>query len=147
MILFIFQFRTYSHLLLAAARMESTGVRDKIHVSQQTADLLIAAGKTHWVTPRQDQVNVKGKGLMTTFFLSPFGSKQANNGSNSGGSEIGSCSEFTKRKERSGKRDRLVDWAVDMMSDSVRKMVRFEGFVQPVRVNVCLSHLNFVAFR
>jgi Adenylate and Guanylate cyclase catalytic domain len=106
-----------------AARMESTGVRDKIHISQHTADLLIAAGKNHWVSPRQDEVNVKGKGLMKTYFLNPFTSKQTNNTSNSGGSDSGSPSESNTIRELSSKRDRLVNWAVDMMLDSIKKMV------------------------
>ena len=42
--------------------MESTGKPDHIQCSQATADLLIAAGKTHWVTPRDHLVVAKGKG-------------------------------------------------------------------------------------
>ena len=42
--------------------MESTGVRDKIQISQETAELLYAAGKSRWVTPREDKVVAKGKG-------------------------------------------------------------------------------------
>lgn len=42
-----------------AARMESTGLRDKIQVSQETADLLVAAGKTHWFTKREGLVKVR----------------------------------------------------------------------------------------
>lgn len=44
-----------------AARMESTGERDKIHLSQETANLLIQAGKGHWVVPREEKVIAKGK--------------------------------------------------------------------------------------
>ena len=36
--------------------MESTGVRDRIQVSPTTADLLTAAGKGHWIKPREDTV-------------------------------------------------------------------------------------------
>ena len=45
-----------------ASRMESTGLRDKIQVSQETAELLFAAGKSRWVTPREEKVVAKGKG-------------------------------------------------------------------------------------
>jgi Adenylate and Guanylate cyclase catalytic domain len=39
---------TYKHRThCIAARMESNGQRDKIHISQSTADLLIEAGKGH----------------------------------------------------------------------------------------------------
>ena len=42
--------------------MESNGIRDKIHVSQDTAELLYAAGKSKWVTPREEKIHAKGKG-------------------------------------------------------------------------------------
>ena len=41
--------------------MESTGKTDKIQVSQKTADLLKAAGKQSWLTPREEFVSAKGK--------------------------------------------------------------------------------------
>ena len=43
-----------------AARMEHNGVRDKIQLSQETADLLIEAGKSNWLERREDLVNAKG---------------------------------------------------------------------------------------
>jgi hypothetical protein len=49
--------------------MESTGERNKIQCSQATADLLVAGGKKHWVHPRDDLVEVKGKGVLQTFFI------------------------------------------------------------------------------
>ena len=49
--------------------MESTGFPDCIQLSQDTADLLISAGKMGWIKPRADMVNAKGKGLMQTYFL------------------------------------------------------------------------------
>ena len=52
-----------------ASRMESTGSRDRIQVSQETADLLVEAGKGRWLTLREDIVIAKGKGEMTTYWL------------------------------------------------------------------------------
>jgi Adenylate and Guanylate cyclase catalytic domain len=52
-----------------ASRMESTGVPGRIQLSQETADLLAAAGKSHWIKPREETVYAKGKGEMSTFFL------------------------------------------------------------------------------
>jgi hypothetical protein len=51
--------------------MESNSERNRIQVSQSTADLLIADGKRHWLTPRKDLVNAKGKGLMQTYWCEP----------------------------------------------------------------------------
>jgi hypothetical protein len=51
--------------------MESNSERNRIQVSQSTADLLIADGKGHWLTPRKDLVNAKGKGLLQTYWCEP----------------------------------------------------------------------------
>jgi 3'5'-cyclic nucleotide phosphodiesterase len=47
----------------------STGVKNKIQVSETTAACLIEAGKEHWLTPREDSVKAKGKGTMITYWL------------------------------------------------------------------------------
>lgn len=51
-----------------AARMESTGVKNMIQASEETADLLIEAGKQHWVQKREDIVHAKGKGTLSTYW-------------------------------------------------------------------------------
>ena len=48
---------------------KSTGQRNRIHVSQATAQLLIEAGKGNWIQPREDVVHVKGKGTVQTFWV------------------------------------------------------------------------------
>lgn len=40
--------------------MESTGVKDCIHLSNETAQLLIEAGKEDWLVERGDKVIAKG---------------------------------------------------------------------------------------
>jgi class 3 adenylate cyclase len=47
-----------------AARMESTGIPGRIHVSQMTADLLVEASKGKWIVPRGEVVHAKGKGYV-----------------------------------------------------------------------------------
>jgi hypothetical protein len=42
--------------------MESNGEREKIHISEQTADQLRKAGKEDWFTARADKIIAKGKG-------------------------------------------------------------------------------------
>ena len=46
--------------------MESTGAKNRIHLSQELVDLLIEAGKSHWVANRDDKVVAKGKGVLLT---------------------------------------------------------------------------------
>lgn len=48
--------------------MESTGVPNRIHVSEATANALLASGKSAWLTDREDKVFAKGKGELTTYF-------------------------------------------------------------------------------
>lgn len=64
------RFQLFGDTMNTASRMESTGVPNQIQVSQETADLLTAAGKSCWLTPRKDRVVAKGKGELQTFFVS-----------------------------------------------------------------------------
>ena len=49
------RFQLFGDTMNTAARMEHTGTRDRVHMSQETADLLIAAGKTSWLSQREDR--------------------------------------------------------------------------------------------
>jgi hypothetical protein len=42
--------------------MESNGRPGRIHISQETANQLVAAKKGHWFIHREDKVFAKGKG-------------------------------------------------------------------------------------
>ena len=42
-------------------------MRDKIQISQETADLLIAGGKSNWFAKRDGLVKAKGKGELQTY--------------------------------------------------------------------------------
>lgn len=52
-----------------AARMESNGTKSKIHLSQESAELLMKAGKSSWIKLREDKINAKGKGELQTYWL------------------------------------------------------------------------------
>ena len=56
-------------VLMTIGRMESTSLRNRIQLSQATADLLTKAGKSSWMVKRSDEVQAKGKGLMQTYWL------------------------------------------------------------------------------
>ena len=52
-----------------ASRMESTGMKDRIQISQDTADKLLATEMRKLVRKREDIVTAKGKGKMQTYWL------------------------------------------------------------------------------
>lgn len=107
-----------------ASRMESTGQRGRIQVSYSTAVLLTEAGKEHWLMERSDLVFAKGKGAMKTFWL-------IDNESNS--SESKSIKDLptpsvSKRvdvvvESDASKMDRLIDWNVDVLSQSLKQII------------------------
>jgi Adenylate and Guanylate cyclase catalytic domain len=64
------RYQLFGDTVNTAARMESNGKRDRVHVSQQTADESKNAGKRSWFVPRSDkEVMVKGKGSLQTYGL------------------------------------------------------------------------------
>jgi Adenylate and Guanylate cyclase catalytic domain len=114
--------------------MESNGVRGRIHCSVETAVLIEKAGKK-WAIPREDKVQVKGKGELQTFWLE-FGKRSdnlaaASNHSAAAVAHDEACcdneqtiqsSSGPKRKSSTmpeeaaadDKLQRLVDWNVDV---------------------------------
>jgi class 3 adenylate cyclase len=65
------RFQLFGDTVNTAARMESTGAKNKIQISQDTAELIIASGKPSWIKPRKDTVHAKGKGELQTFWILP----------------------------------------------------------------------------
>jgi len=63
------RFQIFGDTVNTAARMESNGIREKIHVSESTAEYLREAGREDWLEMRQEKVQAKGKGLMQTYFV------------------------------------------------------------------------------
>mmetsp|Transcript_21704 Transcript_21704/g.53623 ORF Transcript_21704/g.53623 Transcript_21704/m.53623 type:complete len:1229 (+) Transcript_21704:221-3907(+) len=63
------RFQLFGDTVNTASRIESTGRRNRIQVSEETADLLAKAGKRHLLEERSAMVEVKGKGRLQTFWL------------------------------------------------------------------------------
>jgi class 3 adenylate cyclase len=60
------RFQLFGDTVNTTARIESSGSKNRIQISEETANLLIAGGKESWVTPRDTKINAKGKGEMQT---------------------------------------------------------------------------------
>ena len=63
---------SYIRQVNTAARMESNGIKNKIHISESTAQLLRESGKGSWLVPRDELIEAKGKGKMQTYVSPVF---------------------------------------------------------------------------
>mmetsp|Transcript_24295 Transcript_24295/g.59496 ORF Transcript_24295/g.59496 Transcript_24295/m.59496 type:complete len:1200 (-) Transcript_24295:66-3665(-) len=63
------RFQLFGDTVNTASRMESTGKPNLIQVSQATADLIKASGKSHWMKKREHLVQAKGKGEVQTYWI------------------------------------------------------------------------------
>jgi Adenylate and Guanylate cyclase catalytic domain len=128
------------------ARIESTGEGNRIHLSQDTADHLVAANKGHWIKAREDMVSAKGKGLMATFWLNTkfktgtasssggvsserhtidFGSASAADGDHlsENTSKVDRRAQEAKISAVNSRMERLVNWNVDVMLRVIKLIV------------------------
>jgi hypothetical protein len=97
--------------MTTASRMESTGIKGRIQCSQETADLLIAAGKERWLKPRQSE-----SGLRTYFLDTNAGSSACADSDVIGGSQPF----FDGLPQDKGRR--LVNWNVDNMLQLLKQI-------------------------
>ncbi|KAL7569354.1 hypothetical protein ACA910_010443 [Epithemia clementina (nom. ined.)] len=117
------RFQLFGDTVNTAARMESTGVVSKIHISQSTADLLIKAGKSHWVTKRDGEVEAKGKGRIQTFWVEPKTRGHTPSSGHDSADEVNHHVQVVDDKTQ-----RLVEWNVEIMVKLLRQIVaRREG--------------------
>jgi len=115
-----------------ASRMESNGKPGRIHLSQETADCLAAAGKPNWVTQREDKITAKGKGELTTYWLSVATNQKGkiDNGSSHDESSRGSTSAYDDEDDLGPvsyhlldpKTERLVRWHVELLFNFITKL-------------------------
>jgi hypothetical protein len=123
-------------------------MREKIQLSQETADLLRKSGRGTWIKERDNEVDAKGKGILKTFWLLPRGSKAPSVlSSASMSTSLEADSSFaddetpntmpaalrnalpmkhkikkSKRKELSDKSKRLVQWNVALLIKLLEKV-------------------------
>ena len=132
------RFQLFGDTVNTAARIEETGESNMIHVSQTTSDLLMAAGKSEWLTQREHLVPAKGKGEIQTYWLAISGKQHKSkaqrrlSSTHSIKSEsIASGDGISSRGDDDGvigvagdaKTERLVDWNVEVLQSQLKKIV------------------------
>jgi hypothetical protein len=103
----------------------STGIKNRIQVSSSTASLLIASGKEHWLTSREDIVNVKGKGILSTYWLCIQSKKPGTATNKSGSSEPDSQTQMSESDDKNLllEQDRLVDWICELLQVRIKNIL------------------------
>ena len=125
--------------------MESCGQAGRIHLSEDTAKELVKHGKKDWLTRREDQIEAKGKGKLTTFWLTPAGGTGA--GSSTGESDFNDCQNLGETMQALSqiptvvlgnnridherpesrtwqlKQSRLIDWNTELLLGHLKRVV------------------------
>lgn len=121
------RFQLFGDTMNTASRMESTGQKARIHISQKTADLLRKAGKENWLTPRDELVEAKGKGSMQTYWCEPTASRAQTIVSatdhSCGATEHHPDVDNMQLPEHERCIQRLVNWNVEILERLLRKVV------------------------
>jgi hypothetical protein len=110
--------------------MESNGVPGCIHVSQETADILIKAGKEKWLSQREEKITAKGKGELTTYFVT-IGDKSTDEksfGSLTRSDRMSMEDDLVDIAAAEEKRNRVAEWTVEVMSSVLRTIVAQRKF-------------------
>jgi len=63
------RFQLFGDTVNTASRMESNGIKGRVHCSESTAIEIRKAGLEHWLTEREDKITAKGKGIMDTYWI------------------------------------------------------------------------------
>jgi class 3 adenylate cyclase len=131
------RFQLFGDTMNTTARVESTGAPGCIHLSSETAGLLIQAGKQSWLKKRDECVVAKGKGAMQTYWLcnirddNTFSVESDRKSNSSGGQDNGlEIDELIVFNDRNGvlvtashQTCRLINWNVELLLGILREIV------------------------
>jgi len=122
------RFQLFGDTVNTTARVEASGAKNRIHISESTAKLLIEGGKESWVTLRNDKVNAKGKGEMQTYWVhTTAGVAKSVQSTGTSDLSVGNQSfdldplgQFIKTRETN---KRVIDWIVALLTALLKDVI------------------------
>ena len=118
------RFQLFGDTVNTAARVEATGMRNRVHLSTDTANLLKEAGKEHWVRKRPDVVTARGKGELHTFWLiTPGSENQADDVNDPHCTHRLNISLDELEASLPPKIQRLVSWNVEILKKLLQQII------------------------
>jgi len=146
------RFQLFGDTVNTAARMESSGEGNRIHLSDHTARLISEAGYGRWIERRAEKVNLKGKGTLQTFWLNypkkrPSERLQEDPECTTGDSSTASSTEdMTENitEIHDSKRQRLISWNAESLLQIIRHIVarRHGNNLPPVKLDWTAKDTN-----
>lgn len=116
------RFQLFGDTVNTASRMESTGKVNRIQVSQTTADLLRIAKKSHWLRARDEKVEAKGKGSMSTYWI--FVSSEISIcGTTDLTKSTMSDDDFDASTRLTKKMEGLINWNIEVLERLLKKTI------------------------
>jgi len=146
------RFQLFGDTVNTAGRINTTSAAGRIQVSAETAILLINGGRKKWLSEREDFIDAKGKGIMTTYWLAQHRQGMDNNPdsgyldhSSSSDPQDSFVDEISDRSDNSGgersspafarrshnlpltsekaHQNRLTDWMADLLSNLLKSVI------------------------
>jgi hypothetical protein len=116
------RFQLFGDTMNTASRMESTGIPNRVQISQETADLLIAANKKHWIELRKDKIEAKGKGELTTFLLKVSNGGQFSRKASDDNSMSTNSNSVVDGIQFVNKNEHIAEWTVEILAGLLKEI-------------------------
>ena len=137
------RFQLFGDTVTTASLIQEAGESGKIHISEETAKLLIKAGKGKWVEKREEKIRTVEKGELQTYWLtrgrSPLGRTEFETTSNAASAQSDDVEDelFDLDSEQ-----RWVEWNTDVLRNLLKQILarrenqrRWSGDMQPTSSN------------
>ena len=110
-----------------AGRLENSGEKGMIHISEACAELIRDGGKGRWITRRDDKIYAKGKGELQTYWLTHGSLGNVGDYSEGAMSDDRGFDVMPAKTSDSPKdqQKRLVQWNAEVLLDSLKGIVAF----------------------